>query len=108
MITEQEFSRMSRDKREWLIYQQNHSILEKLNIMAGTITDLKNEITQEETVEQSLITLVNGLGAQIKAALPNLSAADQATLDSLLSSVTSDSAAMSAAVTANTPAAPSA
>ena len=74
-----------------------------LHTMAGTIDDLKNVITQEETVEQGLITLVNGLGTQIKAALPGLSAADQATVDGLLTSVANDSAAMSTAITTNTP-----
>ena len=104
-VTYREFSQLSKLDREWLVFSAIQSLIKDDTIMAGTITDLKNEVEQEETVEQSLITLVNGLGAQIKAALPGLSAADQATLDGLLASVTSDSAAMSAAVTANTPAA---
>ena len=107
-MTHEEFQETSKLEREWLVYQSIHSLSERLNKMAGTITDLKNAVTAEETVEQSLITLVDGLGAQIKAALPSLSADDQATLDGVLSSIATDSAAITAAVTANTPAAPGA
>ena len=78
------------------------SIGNLLHTMAGTVNDLRDAVAAEETIEQGLITLVNGLGGKIKNALPGLSAADQATLDGVIASVATDSGAMSTAITANT------
>ncbi len=62
---------------------------------------LSAQVAQNTTVEESAVTLINGLAAQI-ASLKNDPAALQALADSLNKSATD----LSAAVAANTPAAP--
>lgn len=66
------------------------------------IDDLKAAVAAETTVDQSVITLLNGLTAQI-AALKGTTVTD-ADLQSVIDSVNANAAALSAAVTANTPA----
>ena len=66
-----------------------------------TLDELKVQVTANTTVEQSAITLIQGLAAQIKASA-NHPAAIQALSDQLKAS----SDALAAAVAANTPAAP--
>ena len=68
--------------------------------MASDLTVLTAEVTKNTEVDQSAIVLLNGLSAQI-AALKN----DPAALQALADSLNASSAAMAAAVVANTPAA---
>lgn len=82
-----------------------------LEPIAEQVTALTAEVAAETSVNQSAITLLNGLSAQI-AALAAL-AADPAQVSSLASqlsalagSVHDNTAALAAAVTANTPVAP--
>ena len=70
----------------------------------ATLADTLAAVQAESTVDDSIIALLNGLAAQIKAG--GLSAADQATVDQIFAAATANSAKVSAAVTANTPAAP--
>lgn len=67
------------------------------------IDDLTAAVTAEKTVEDSAIALLNGLSQQLKDALAsgNTDAAVQTVIDSLAA----NTSALSAAVTANTPAA---
>ncbi len=71
--------------------------------MASDLSALSAQVAQNTTVEESAVTLITGLAAQI-ADLKNDPAALQALADSLNKSATD----LSAAVAANTPAAPSA
>lgn len=64
---------------------------------------LKAEVAATVTVEQSAITLINGIAARIAAA-----GTDPAALSALTTQLTDSAAALSAAITANTPAAPAA
>lgn len=65
------------------------------------IDDLKAAVANDTTVEQSAITLLNGLSAQLAAALAggNPSADVQGVIDNINANATS----LAAAVTANTP-----
>lgn len=92
-------------KRE---FQNVNAKIDKLILMAKTVeqetADLLTAVQQEETVEASLVALVNNLGTQIKNTVPGLTDAQQAAIDSIISSVNADSVTMANAVTANTPA----
>ena len=73
-------------------------------IMAATLDDTLAAVTAESTVDDSIITLLNGLAAQIKAG--GLSAADAAKVQAIFDQATANSTKIAAAVTANTPPAP--
>jgi uncharacterized membrane protein len=88
-------------------------IISKLNIiinqertMAVDFTKIQAEVTNNTTVEQSVVALLAQLTAIIKAIPPSNDAATQASLDQLTAALTANDTALSAAVTANTPAAP--
>jgi len=67
-------------------------------LMSAQLDTLTAQVTEVETVEQSAITLIQGLAAQI-AAIKDDPAAIQALADRLKASST----ALAAAITANTP-----
>jgi hypothetical protein len=71
-----------------------------LSIMTD-LTNITTAVANETTVDQSAITLLNSLSAQI-ASLKN----DPVALQALADSLTTNSTALAAAVAANTPAAP--
>lgn len=64
---------------------------------------LKAEVAATVTIEQSAITLINGIAARITAA-----GTDPAALSALTAQLTDSASALSAAISANTPAAPAA
>ena len=72
----------------------------------STLADDTAAIAAQTTVVASLAKFVSGLQAQI-AALPGLTAAQQADIDKIFSDVTANNAAIAAAMVANTPAAQS-
>lgn len=76
-------------------------ITTKLKKIMADLSKLQDEVANDVTVEQSAITLLQGLSAEI-AALP----ADQGAIDDLAAKVKSSADALAAAVVANTPAAP--
>ena len=85
------------------------NLAEGVVIMDQDVTALVAAVTQETTVNQSAITLINGIAAQIAAAIAaagSLSAGDRAALQSTVASITSNASSLSAAVVANTPATP--
>jgi hypothetical protein len=74
------------------------------------ITDLTTEVTNETTVEKSALTLIQGIPALIAAAIAKASAAGATTaqlqaLSDLQTTLAANDTELSAAVTANTPAA---
>jgi len=71
--------------------------------MSQQLDDLTTEVTNATTVEQSAITLIKGLAAQLAAA-----GTDPVKLQALHDSLVASDAALATAVTANTPAAPAA
>jgi peptidoglycan hydrolase CwlO-like protein len=83
------------------IEQKVNQLLKGQQKMAGELDTLTASVSNATTVEQSAIDLINGLAAQI-ASLKN----DPAALQALSDSLNAKSADLAAAVTANTPAAP--
>lgn len=70
----------------------------------ATLDDTLAAVNAESTIDDSIIALLQGLEAQIAAG--GLSPADQAKVDQIFASAQANAAKVSAAVTANTPAAP--
>jgi vacuolar-type H+-ATPase subunit D/Vma8 len=70
------------------------------SIIMADLTQLQADVTAEVTVEQSAITLIEGLAAAYQAA-----GTDPAAIAALDAEVNTSSAALAAAVSANTPAA---
>lgn len=68
--------------------------------------DLQASVAADTTVEQSAITLLQGLSAQLTAALAAAANGDSAALPALKAQIDANAAALAAAITANTPAAP--
>jgi len=86
------------DKLDWII-----SFL-KGKVMAS-FADIQNAVTAETTVEQSVLTLLNGIAAQLATALA--AGGTPAQIQGVVDALNANIAAMQAAVTANTPSAPS-
>ncbi len=80
-----------------LIFRELYKIREEQSNMSKELDDLTAEVAAEETVEQSAITLIDGLAAQITSA-----GTDPAKLSALTTSIKTQSDALAAAVTANT------
>jgi len=66
--------------------------------MADTLDEIVADVTKETTVENSLITLLNGIAGQLAAA-----GQDPVKLAALHTSLQANIAAMMTAITANTP-----
>lgn len=77
-------------------------VLAKETKEMATIADIQAAVTAEKTVEDSVVTLLQTLSADLKAAL---AANDPAALQAVVDSINTNAAALAAAVTANTPAA---
>jgi chromosome segregation ATPase len=67
----------------------------------SAVDDLAKQVEANTTIEQSAITLIQGLSAQLSAA-----ATDPAKVTALASQLSSSATALAAAIAANTPAAP--
>lgn len=100
------FKREHKDRSDrdllYVIMVQNHLIIEKLNAMGAELDALKQQVADSITVEESAITLIEGLKTQLDAAI---AAGDPAALQALSDSLGAEKDKLAAAVTANTPAA---
>jgi len=81
------------------------------NGLDDKISALQAAVAEETTVEQSAITLLNGLSEQLAAALQaaqNAGATPEqlASFDTLAGAISNNSTALAASVAANTPVAP--
>lgn len=85
--------------------RKDRLIIHKLNRMANELEDLKAAVARDTEVDQSAITLLNGLKAALDAAIAS---GDPAALQALSDQLGSNADSLAAAVTANTPAAPGA
>lgn len=83
-----------------VLMRQVDALIAKENAMSKQLDDLTAEVATVATVEQSAITLINGLAAQLAAA-----GTDPAKLQALHDSLKSSSDALAAAVATNTVAA---
>ena len=68
-----------------------------------TMQDLANAVAAEATVEASVLSLLNGMVAQIKAAQVST---DTSAMDKVVADIQAHTSIMQAAVVANTPATP--
>jgi hypothetical protein len=89
-----------------LILKKLGIIQQKENYIMATLDEALSVVTAESTVDDSIVALLEQLASQIKAG--GLSAADQAKVDAIFTNATNNSAKVTAAVLANTPAAPGA
>jgi len=81
---------------------KHQKLIERLlNIMALDFSKLQTAVANEVTVEQSAITLITTIAGEIAA-----NANDQQTVSDLADKLNQAAAGLSAAITANTPAAP--
>lgn len=69
------------------------------------LTDLQAQVAANTTVEQSAVTLIQGLKTQLDAAIAASQNGDDSQLEALSTQLATDDAALAAAITANTPAA---
>lgn len=70
--------------------------------IVANIQDLQNAVAQQTSVEQSVMTFINGLKDQLQQALQNQ---DQQAIQDVLDHLNANTQALSAAIVANTPAA---
>jgi hypothetical protein len=80
-------------------------VLNRLDEIMTALTDLQDEVTATNTVEASAVALIQGIAAQLAALLAQSPTPDSALVD-LTNQLTASAAALGAAITANTPAAP--
>ena len=80
-------------------------IIKKEDQIMSTLQDVVDEVTAETTMIGGLATFIQGLEAQI-AALPGLTAAQQAQIDAIFANVGANTAAITAAMAINVPPAP--
>ncbi len=89
--------------RQWLSLPRTVArILEKVNTIMAALDDLKAAVAKDTEVDQAAITLLTGLKAALDAAIAS---GDPAQLQALSDQLGTNTAALSAAITANTPAA---
>ncbi len=72
--------------------------------ISANLQALETQIAQNVSVESSAVTLIQGIAAQLSAALAN---SDDAALPALVNQLNASATSLAAAVAANTPAAPS-
>jgi hypothetical protein len=74
--------------------------IQKENTLMATIQDLATEVASETTIDNSIVTLLDGIAAQLAAAQAS---GDPAAIQTVLTSLQSNAAILTAAITANTP-----
>ena len=79
-----------------------NTVIKQESAMAIDVTALTAEVARNTTVEQSVVTLVNNLAAQIAAIPASSDPVTQAALDSLKTTLSQNDDAIAAAVAANT------
>lgn len=75
----------------------------KVNYLMATIQDVSNAVSQESSVDDSIITLLNGIVQQLKDAQASN---DPAALDAVVAGIQANTKKIQDAVTANTPVTP--
>lgn len=93
--------------------KQNNKIMALETTLDKQIADLQTEVTNETAVEQAALKLIQGIPALIAAAIASAQAAGATTaqlqaISDLQDKLAANDSELSAAVTANTPAAPAA
>ena len=84
----------------WLERRLFHTIISNQEKIMATLADIQAAVAAERTVEDSVVTLLQTLSADLKAAI---AANDPAAMQAVVDTIDQNTAALSAAVTANTP-----
>jgi hypothetical protein len=84
------------------------NLTQRIIDMSTQLDALTAQVTATNSVSASAITLLQGLSAQLTAAIAAQPTDDGAALDSLSSALDTQSTALAAAITANTPVTPAA
>lgn len=88
-------------------YSEIHSLLQeinyKVNFIMATIQDVNAAVAAESSVDDSIVTLLNGIVQQLKDAKAS---GDPAALDAIVAGIQANTKKLSDAVTANTPVTP--
>src|ERR1017187_5290155 len=89
------------------IEEKIERLLKGVNRMAPTLDQVLQDVTDESTIEDSILTLLAGIQAQLTAPLAGTptTAANQAKIDAIFSGWETNKAKVAAATTANSPAA---
>jgi len=80
------------------IFERLEALEDQVGEMQMTLADLQTQVAANTSLEQSAITLITGLAAQIAAL-----AQDPAAIQALATELSASAAALSAAITANVP-----
>lgn len=88
------------DKLDRILSNQE-TIMSTGNQVSQDVLDLQAQVASDTTVQQSVITLLNGLSTQLGTAKN-----DPAAVEAIIATMKQNSAAIAAAIVANTPAAP--
>jgi hypothetical protein len=88
------------DDRLERIEHKLNKLLQKVNILMATIQDVVTEVAAETTVNQSIVTLLDGIAAQLTAAN---NSGNPAAVDAVIASMQSNSKILTDAILANTP-----
>lgn len=77
-----------------------HEIIEKEDYIMATINDISAAVAAESTVDDSIVTLLNTIVAELKAAQAS---SDPAAMDAVVAGIQANTKKITDAVTANTP-----
>lgn len=88
-------------KQNALILSNQQKLLQGEVAMSQQLDDLTTQVAANTTVEESAVTLINGIAAQLAAA-----GTDPVKLTALKNSLSASAGDLAAAITANTPAPP--
>lgn len=84
------------------IHNTDDKLLKKVNKLMATMVELRDAVQRNTAVDESVITLLEGISAQLKEALAN---DDPAAMQALIDELDANTKRMTDAVTANTPSA---
>jgi hypothetical protein len=102
MPTNRQFQYLFDDKLDLILTLLLH-VINKENLIMATIQDINAAIAAESSVDDSIITLLNGIVQQLKDAQASN---DPAALDVVIAGITANTKKIQDAVTANTPVTP--
>lgn len=82
------------------ILEALQTLLQRTQTIMTTLQDIVQEVSQQRTVVESAVALLNGISAQLKAALAN--GADPAVIQQISDNLTASTNELATAVAANT------
>ena len=77
-----------------------HEINNKVNLIMATLQDIANAVNNETSVDNAIVTLLDGIVTQLQAALAS---EDPTAMAGVVANIQNNTAILTAAITANTP-----